>query len=267
MTCGETLALAFVAATLKFSAVPAAAFELLSMQRRTAIEEWLLGKLPQLVKAVIVTSAVLYVSVVLLVKAGPYMLITLLLFNRVIAWIALWVFDFEGSATFMVTVFAFVMLSLIAAVFEKWFLPEAWILSLGYPFEAVSAWANSIAWADWLLPDYSGREFLDNYRKVFQGVEEWMWEWTAFLYGSYFFLARGAMVLMVALIQVLLVAGIVFGTVTALAIPPYLFMKFSDLVRQRLHIEKDRIPVGAFFFWAAGETIEYGLKAHETFWN
>ena len=42
-------------------------------------------------------------------------------------------------------------------------------------------------------------------------------------------------------------------------------MKFSDYTRLKFGIDKDRIPVGAFVFWAMGETIEIGLKAYGAF--
>lgn len=60
---------------------------------------------------------------------------------------------------------------------------------------------------------------------------------------------------------------VVAGAIVAVGGPLYLFMKFSDYTRLKLNIDKDRIPVGAFFFWATGETIEFGLKAYQALWK
>lgn len=267
MSAEMATALSFTAAALKFSAVPAAAFELLSAQRRTAIEAWLLGKLPRLVWTFLVTLLVLYVSVALLVKLGPYVLLIVFLFGGLVSLAVAVQLGPEKYAALYALYAVLVVAVLVAAVLEKWVLPEAWILALGYPFEAVSAWASANPYVDYLLPDYRVQAFLDHFRSVFRRIEDWLWDWLAFLSGTYFFLARGVMVVMIAAIQLLLGLGIAIGALLVLGVPPYLFMKFSDQVRQRLNIDKDRIPVGAFFFWATGETIEFGMKVHDTFWR
>jgi hypothetical protein len=267
MPCEDALVLAFVAAALKFTAVPAAAFELLSAQRRTAIEAWLFGKLPKLVATFMATLFMLFISVALLVKAGPYLLLIYFLFYGVISLAILLYWDAEKFLAYHVVGIVLSIAITVAAALEKWVIPEAWVVAMGHPFEVVSEWANTSPFIDWFLPDYSVQAFRENFRGVFHRIEEWLWDWLAFLYGAYFFLTRGAMLLMIALIQLLLVVGIVVGVIVVLAIPPSLFMKFSDCVRQKLHIDKDRIPVGAFFFWATGETIEFGMRAQETFWK
>ncbi|OUL99992.1 hypothetical protein A8M77_23470 [Variovorax sp. JS1663] len=266
MTSQQAL-LEFIAALLKFSAVPAAAFELMSKERRARTESWLVGRLPKLIKAFLVTLVVLNVCVALLVKAGPYLFLLFFLFGGLISTVMMLSLKEDQLFAYLATVFAFIVAGMVAAALEKWVIPEAWIVTMGRPFEAVSAWANTNPYVDWLLPDYSGQAFLENFRSFFSSLEHWLWSWLAFVWSTYFFFARGVMVLMVALIQLLLAVGVVAGAIVAVGGPLYLFMKFSDYTRLKLDIDKDRIPVGAFFFWATGETIEFGLKAYVALWK
>src|SRR5688572_12223918 len=59
---------------------------------------------------------------------------------------------------------------------------------------------------------------------------------------SYFFLARGFMLLMVVLIQILFSLGVIFALPLALGLPLYLFIQFSDFAKRTLRIAKGRIP-------------------------
>ena len=262
LTASQQALIEFIAALLKFSAVPAAAFELMSKERRATTESWLVGSLPKLIKAFLVTLVVLNVCVALLVKAGPYVFLFFFVFGGLISGVVMLTLKPEQLFAYQVAAFAFLTGGMIAAALEKWVIQEAWIVTMGRPFEAVSAWANTNPYVDWLVPDYSGQAFLENFRSFFSSLEHWLWSWLAFAWGAYFFFARGVMVLMVALIQLLLAVGVVAGAFVAVGGPLYLFMKFSDYTRLKLKIDKDRIPVGAFFFWATGETIEFGLKAY-----
>jgi hypothetical protein len=267
MPSQEVLVLAYVAAALKFSAVPAAAFELLTKERREAIETWLVGKLPRLIRNFSITVIVLYVCVALLVKAGPYLILIVFLFGNLISFLVLGYVNEKHVAAYYGALWALSIATLIAAILEKWVIPEAWIVAIGYPFETVSNWANTHPYVDWFLPDYSGEKFLEDFRHVFRAIEDWLWSWLAFLSALYFFYARGAMLLMVVMIQLLLLLGVVFGTLIVLGLPVYAFIKLSDYFKHRLRIDKDRIPLLALVFWAIGETIEFAMKTQELFWR
>jgi hypothetical protein len=267
MSTQEAFALAYVAAALKFCAVPAAAFELLGKARREALESWLVVRLPQWIGALSITLLVLYVSVALLVKAGPYLVLVFFLGGRLIGWFVFASLDQKQAHAFQMSMFVFSIAVTVAAVVEKWVIPEAWIVAAGYPFETVSTLANSDPLLDWLLPDYSGQGFLDEFRRVFDAVENWLWSWLAVLGWGYFFFARGVMLLMVVLIQLLLALGVVLVALIVLGFPLYAFVKLSDVARMALRIDKERIPLGALILWATGETIEFALKTHEMFWK
>jgi hypothetical protein len=253
-----TDSLNYLAAALKFSAVPAAAFELIPEECRDAIESWLVEKLPKLIKSFSIIFLFLYVCVLLLAKFGPYLLLFFLFF-RGTDWLILLVSD--GKLTRMIGYsFIFFFGILVAAIFEKWILPESWVLAIAYPFEVFSVWANGNPYVDWILPDYSGSGFLEHFRQVFLALENWLWNWLAFLSWIYFFLGRGFMLFMVVFIQILFFLGIIIAALLAIWLPLCLFIQFSDFVKHTLRIVKGRIPVGAFTLWAIGETLEFGLK-------
>lgn len=267
MSTQDALVLAYVAAALKFSAVPAAAFELLGKARREALESWLVLRLPRWIVTFSITLLVLYASAALLVKAGPYLLLVFYVASRLIALLVGLSADPKKAVDYQLTMLVISIAVMIAAALEKWVIPEAWIVAAGYPFETVSTWANAHPLLDWLLPDYSAQGFLDDFRRVFDRIENWLWGWLAFLNWGYFFFARGVMLLMVVAIPLLLALGIVLGALVLLGLPVYGFVKLSDLARQALRIDKERIPLGALIFWATGETIEFAMKTQEMFWK
>jgi hypothetical protein len=268
MPSQEVLVLAYVAAALKFSAVPAAAFELLTKERRAAIETWLVGKLPRLIRSFSITLVVLYVCVALLVKAGPYLVVVYIFFGNLISPVVLSrLNEIRHIAAFYSAIIVLSIAILIAAILEKWVIPETWIVAIGYPFETVSNWANAHPYVDWFLPDYSAQKFLEDFRHVFRAIEDWLWSWLAFLNAFYFFFARGAMLLTVVVIQLLLLLGASFGVLIVLGFPVYAFIKLSDYFKRRMRIDKDRIPLLALIFWAFGETIEFAMKTQEFFWR
>lgn len=267
MSPQDALVIAYVAAALKFSAVPAAAFELLGKARREAMEAWLVLRLPRWISGFSLTLLVLYVAVALLVKAGPYLVLLFFIGGRLLGFLMAMSLNQKDIEGFSMLMFLVVLAVLAFAVLEKWVIPEAWIVAAGLPFETVSRWANAHPVLDWLLPDYVGRDFLDDFRRVFHRLENWLWSWLAVLGWGYFFFARGMMLLMVVLIQLLLGAGVVLGVLIVLGLPLALFVKFSDLARRLLRIDKERIPLGALIFWATGETIEFAMKTQEMFWR
>ena len=69
--------------------------------------------------------------------------------------------------------FAQAILVLIAAIFVA-VVPETWLIMIAYPFESFSTWASRSALSDLLVPDYSSREFLDHYDRVFEAIEQWL---------------------------------------------------------------------------------------------
>lgn len=257
--------LIYLAAVLKFSSVPTGAFELVGEERRDAIESWLVDKLPELIKSFGVTLLVLYVCVFLLVNIGPYLVLFYIVFGRFITWRIFLAMGEDDIASWAVFDIALSLGILVAAILEKWILPDSWVLAIAYPFEAFSVWANGIPYVDWVLPDYSGKGFLEHFRRVFLAIEDWLWNWLAFLNWGYFFIARGFMLLTVIVIQILFFLGVILGLAFALGLPVHLFIQFSDFVKRRLGIAKGPIPVGAVILWATGESLEFGLKTLERF--
>ena len=263
----SSLDLNYLAAVLKFFAVPAAVFELIAKEYRDRIESWLVEKLPKLLKSFGITFVILYILVVLLVKLGPFLVILYLLFINLITKIITDIITSETGwnpiGTALVIGCGLFLGFIVAAIFEKWILPESWILTIAYPFEAFSVWANSNSYVDLVLPDYSGERFLEYYRQVFLAIENFLWSWLAIVYRIYFFLARGLMLLMVILIQISFFLSTLFLLLFSFWLPLFLFIRFSDFVKRTFRIARDRIPVGAFILWATGETLEFILKTLE----
>lgn len=252
--------LEFAAAAIKYLAVPAAAIELLKLERREAIEAWLAETLPKLVKGIAITLVVLYVTVVLLVVAGPWLVLICLVFGRLFGPVLLAMFSEDEISGCWNLVLIFLVL-VFAGALEKWLIPESWILTMSLPYETFSVWANQHWLVDWLLPSFTGEGFLAYYREVLKMAENWLWDTLALVYGLYFFFARGLMLILVAGIQLAFLVAIVFTAILIPLAPLHFVMLFSEAVKRRFKFETfGRLPVGAFLVWATGETLEFTVK-------
>jgi hypothetical protein len=250
--------LQYLAATIQFSAVPIGALEFMTPESRQRLESWLVTQLPKLLKSLLLVLALLYITVFLLVKVGPYVAIAYLLFGGLIATAVS--LSSDNPMNGAILGWALGLVILIAAALEAWVLPASWVLAIASPFELFSTWANSFGLVDWLLPDYSASAFLKNYQDTFNRLENWLWSWLRYFYFGYFFFSRGLMLIAVIVIQLALVAGGALIVSLCLAIPVYLFIWISDRLKQRLHIAEGRIPIAAFVLFVIGETLDFGIQ-------
>ena len=251
---------------LQYLAVPAAALEFLKLDHREAVERWLGDALPKLVRSLAASVVLLYVAVLALVIAGPWLVLMYMIFGKVMYYaisheVEAESGDGEPPGGCMMLNCSFWVLVFFAAVLEKWLIPESWIVSLSRPFEAFSMWANQFAPIAWLFPEFAAQEFLAYFREVFTLVEGWLWDWLAWLYGFYFFLTRGLMVVLAAAVQIffLLATAVALGLVVLF--PLHMIMMLSEKVKRRLQLQAfGRLPIAAFLVWATGETIEFSLR-------
>jgi len=258
-------ALELVASALKYLAVPAAALEFLKLERRQAIEAWVAGTLPRLVKGMGISVVFLYVTVALLVVAGPWLVLLYFVFGR-----AVWQFaafavasdDKPDAATGCVaTGCLFSVVVFTGSVLEKWLMPESWVVAMAIPYERFSVWANQHWLIDWVLPDFTTEGYLANYRRVLEMAEAWLWDWLAWIYQLYFFFARGLMLVLVGAIQLAFFASIVLAVILVPLAPLHAVMYFSEAVKRKMKFEAmGRVPVGAFLVWGTGETLEFVVR-------
>lgn len=250
-----------VADFLRLVAVPAAAIEFLDAQRREAVESWLADTLPKVVRGTALALALVYVMVLLLVSVGPWLVVIFFFFGRLISFVVTRAVGGE-SAQLGCAVAAFVVsfVATLAAVLEKWVIPESWILALAYPYETFSVWANGYWLVDWLLPDFTAAGFLAHYREVVKAAEDWLWDWLAFVYGLYFFVARGIMLVMVGAIQLALFASIVLAAVMVPLTPLHFIMKLSEYLKRRLRFAiPGRLPVIGLLVVMIAELTDFAL--------
>lgn len=250
-----------VADFLRLVAVPAAAIEFLDSQRREAIESWLAGTLPKVVKGTALALALVYVMVLLLVSLGPWLVLSFLFFGKLINLVVMKTIGGD-SAQLGCAAVAFVLsvVTVIAAVLEKWVIPESWVLSLAYPYETFSVWANGHWLVDWLLPDFTAAGFLAHYREVVEAAEDWLWDWLAFVYGLYFFVARGIMLVMIGAIQLALFASIALAAVLVPLTPLHFVMKLSEYLKRRLRFAiPGRLPVIGLLVVMIAELTDFAL--------
>lgn len=254
--------LEFAAAALKYLAVPAAAIEFLKQERREKIETWLTETLPKLVRTLSITLAFLFLTVVLLVGLGPWLVLIYAVFGKLVHYIFMLALDEDDYEGCLMIGCLLSVLSVVAAVLEKWLIPESWILSIALPYETFSGWANQHWLIDWLLPDFTGEGFLAYYREILNMAENWLWDWLAWFYQLYFFFARGLMLILVVGVQLAFFAAAIFTAILIPLTPLHFVMKFSEAVKKRFKFQSlGRLPVGAFLVWATGETLEFAVKA------
>ena len=254
-------AVQLVADFLKVLAVPAGVIEFLDAKRRQAIESWLSDTLPKIIKGTAITLVVLYVTVLLLVALGPWLVLIFLVFGKLITQLLMLAIDDDDARTgCMAAGFVLSIVVVIASVLEKWAIPESWVLALAYPYETFSVWANGNWLVDWLLPDFTAQGFLRHYREVFNETEEWLWDWLAFFYSIYFFFTRGFLLVLVAFIQIAFLASIVLTGILIPLTPLHFVMKLSEYVKRRLHFQASgRLPVMGLLVLALGEGMGFAI--------
>jgi hypothetical protein len=247
----------YLAAAIKFTAVPIGAIEFMTPASRQRLEQWLVTRLPKLLKAFAIALGLTYVMVMLLVIAGPYVAIAYFTFGGLILG---QLQALDGQVQYPSLSVLVTPVIVIAASLEKWVLPLSWVLAIGAPYEHFSTWANGFPGVDWILPDYSGPVFLKHYQDTFNSIEDWLWDWLAFVNVSYFFFSRGLMLLVIIFIQLSLFAGLTLAATLCLLLPIEIVILASDRLKNGLHIVEGQIPIAAFMLLLIGETLDFGTK-------
>src|SRR5882672_3807481 len=158
----------YVAALLRFTAVPLALFELLPKARRGQTEEWLFSKLKPAIISLAAALVIVYVATFAVVKFGPYLVLLFYLLGQGLWWlIAGWIEERLDTPDYISSIMFFgpLIVGLVALVLA--FLPQAWIVVISWPFESFSHWSTGHPFLNLLVPDYSSRSFIANYQSVF----------------------------------------------------------------------------------------------------
>jgi hypothetical protein len=247
--------LLYIADVLKYFAVPAAAYEFLSNEKKLLLERWILKKLPYLL---------LYGAVFFF---GISLILTILAYGSIFLVAGLILIAIIGS-TFSETIsdyrFSVLFVALIFAAIQEWVLPESWIIALAYPLEFICDIFQKVPVINSFLPDYDASQFVTSYQSFFDTFNVDFGGWS-YVLKIYLFATKGLLLLIILLLDILALLFVMLVIFLVFLVPMNAVVKLSDLIRRLFNIKEKAVPIGAFIVWSLGETIAFLVNTYKFF--
>jgi hypothetical protein len=245
----------YISDILKYFAVPAAAFEFLSDEKKTQLERWMLKKLP---------SFLLYAVGFFF---GISLVITILAHGSIFLVAGLVIIAVVGSL-FSETIsdyrFGVLFAALFFAVIQQWILPESWTIALAYPLEFICDIFQKVPVINSFLPDYDAEQFVTSYQSFFDKYNYDFGSWW-YVFKVYMFATKGLLLMIILLLDILAISFVCLIVFLVLLVPLNAVIKFSDFIKRLLKIREKAIPIGAFIIWSLGETIAIIVNTYKLF--
>ncbi|PTX62188.1 hypothetical protein C8N46_103287 [Kordia periserrulae] len=245
----------YISDVLKYFAVPAAAFEFLSDEKKARLEQWILKKLP---------SFLLYAVGFFF---GISLVMTLLAYGSIFLVAGLIVIAIVGSM-FSETIsdyrFAVLFAALFFAAIQQWILPESWTIALAYPLEFICDMFQKVPVINSFLPDYDAEQFVTSYQNFFEKFELDFIGWL-YIVKIYAFATKGLLLMIILLLDILAILFVCLIVFLVLLVPINAVVKLSDYLKKIFKINEKAVPVGAFIIWSLGETIAIIIHTYQLF--
>ncbi len=250
----------YVIDVLKYLSVPAAIFEFLSKEKQQRIEQWIVKRLPQILKTFAITFLSTFLLVLILTYGGYWIVVSYFVISKIITSFSN-DYDNDYSSFFFMSL----IVALVFAAVQHWVLPDSWTYALAYPFEYVSEWLNSYSFLDPIIPDFKAQEFITDYEAFFKSVYQFDSAWWSYFLKVYLFSTKGFMLIILIVINMALLVSFFTLASVVLLFPFNLFIKFSNYLKVRFSLNKGNIPIGAFLIWCIAETVFIILRSINMF--
>ncbi|MGH1383958.1 hypothetical protein [Kordia sp.] len=245
----------YISDLLKYFAVPAAAFEFLSDEKKLQLEKWILKKLPKFL---------LYAVIFFF---GISLTITALAYGSIFLVAGLIVIAIVGSA-FSETIsdyrFAILLIALIFAAIQQWILPESWTIALAYPLEFICDIFQKVPIINSFLPDYDAVQFVTSFQSFFDKMNLDFSGWI-YIVKVYAFATKGLLLMIILSLDIFAILFVCLIVFLVLLVPLNAVIKLSDFIKKIFKIKEKAIPIGAFIIWSLGETIAIIVNSYILF--
>jgi len=266
--------LSYVADVLKFVAVPFAVMEIVSPEKRKAIEQAVITRTKSTWRLAFYLAIPTFVGLHILVFSASHLVLLFFVFLFLYS-VVQPIVVVGGKAEVAVTIglfsACFGLLILLGALIA-WLLPYAWLTAFYYPVEwGLSLLRNvNTIWAP-LVPAFDARALISGYRDSVAATQAYIVSfWWVLKYSTYtYFLVSDGLVFVVLFclqctffLFILAVAGLLFLA------PVAVFVVFSEQLKRRFDAtDKEVLPLGALVIWSVGETLNMSVSTYKYFWT